>query len=162
MLPFGNGPERMLSNRMVGAHIHGLDFNLHQTAHMVRAVQEGIAFAFRYGLDIMRENSMSPTIIRAGKANMFLSSVFTESFVNATGVPVELYQTDGSVGAALGAGVGVGYYKNEGEAFTARKSLRTVEPTRTSNYNDLYDDWKGLLEMQLQKQESSQLILPNG
>lgn len=159
MLPFGNGAERMLSNRFVGAHIHHLDFNLHQTAHMVRAVQEGIAFAFRYGLDIMRENSMSPTVIRAGKANMFLSSVFTESFVNATGVPVELYQTDGSLGAALGAGVGVGYYKTESEAFASRKSLRTVEPVNMANYNKLYEDWKELLERQLQKQENLRSVL---
>lgn len=157
MLPFGNGAERMLSNRLIGAHIHNLDFNLHHTAHMVRAVQEGIAFAFRYGLDIMRENSMNPTIIRAGKANMFLSPVFTESFVNATGVPVELYETDGSVGAALGAGVGLGHYKTKGEAFANRQSLRTVEPIKTANYNDLYEEWKRLLEMQLQKQEG---ILP--
>lgn len=159
MLPFGNGAERMLNNRLLGAHIHHLDFNHHQTGHMVRAVQEGIAFAFRYGLDIMRENSMHPTIIRAGKANMFLSSVFTESFVNATGVPVELYDTDGSIGAALGAGVGIGFYKTEGEAFAARKPLKTVEPTQTKAYDGLYEEWKDLLETHLHKQEDPRPIL---
>ena len=159
MLPFGNGAERMLNNKLVGAHIHNLDFNLHHTGHMVRAAQEGLAFAFRYGLDIMRQNNMSPTVIRAGKANMFLSSVFTESFVNATGVPVELYQTDGSVGAALGAGVGAGIYKNEGEAFASRKSIATVEPSQTSEYNAFYEEWKELLETHLQKQETDQTIL---
>jgi len=152
MLPFGNGAERMLSNRLVGAHVHQLDFNLHGVGHTVRAAQEGIAFAFRYGLDIMRENKMNPTIIRAGKANMFQSEVFTESFVNATGVPVELYQTDGSVGAALGAGVGVGVYNHEREAFANRRSLATIEPTEGKVYDELYEKWKAFLEMQLKKQ----------
>ena len=82
-LPFGNGAERMLNNQMVGAHFQNLDFNIHTDAHLVRAAQEGIAFAFRYGLDIMRENGMNPTVIRAGKANLFLSDVFTQSFVNS-------------------------------------------------------------------------------
>lgn len=156
MLPFGNGPERMLNNQLVGAHMHNLDFNLHGVGHTVRAAQEGIAFAFRYGLDIMRENKMNPTIIRAGKANMFQSEVFTESFVNVTGVPVELYQADGSIGAALGAGVGVGFYKHESEAFAGRRSLATIEPTNTTLYDELYGKWRLLLEMQLAMQEKTQ------
>ncbi|RYZ78313.1 MAG: carbohydrate kinase, partial [Moraxellaceae bacterium] len=49
ILPFGNGAERMLENRMVGAHISNLNLNIHEQAHMFRAAQEGIAFAFRYG-----------------------------------------------------------------------------------------------------------------
>ncbi|MEI2709073.1 MAG: FGGY family carbohydrate kinase [Chitinophagaceae bacterium] len=122
MLPFGNGAERILENKIVQGHIHGIDFNVHTTAHLYRAAQEGIAFAFRYGLDIMRECGMHPKVIRAGKANMFLSDVFIESFVNSTGVPVELYNCDGSVGAALGAGIGVGIFKTEAEAFNNAKA----------------------------------------
>ena len=101
----------MLQNKIIGAHINNIDLNKHTKAHIFRAVQEGIAFAFRYGLDIMRENNLHPTIIRAGKSNLFLSDVFVQSFVNATGVAVELYSNDGSVGAALGAGIGAGIYK---------------------------------------------------
>jgi xylulokinase len=157
-LPFGNGPERMLNNKTIGGHIHHLDFNLHQTPHLVRAAQEGIAFAFRYGLDIMRENNIHPKLIRAAKANMFLSDVFTQSFVNVTGVPVELYQTDGSAGAALGAGVGAGFYKSESEAFSATKPLQTVAPSQESLYNSLYSQWKILLETQLAKQQSSRPV----
>src|SRR5215217_5198577 len=117
ILPFGNGAERILYNRIIGSHIQGIDFNKHTSAHLYRAAQEGIAFAFRYGLDIMRENGMNPQLIRAGKANMFLSDVFRTAFVNATGVPVELYESDGSAGAALGAGIGVGFFKQTAEAF---------------------------------------------
>ncbi len=151
LLPFGNGAERMLNNKIVRAHLHNIDFNKHISAHIYRAAQEGIAFAFRYGLDIMRENGMKPTVIRAGKANLFLSDVFTEAFVNATGVPVEFHDCDGSVGAALGAGIGAGYFANASDAFIYRKVLNTVEPVHTSLYNELYEKWKEVLANQLKE-----------
>ncbi len=149
MLPFGNGAERILNNKIIGAHIHNLDFNKHTAAHLYRAAQEGIAFAFRYGLDIMRENGMNPQVIRAGKSNMFLSDVFTTAFVNATGVPVELYDCDGSVGAALGAGIGIGFFKNASEAFSRREVLRTVIPDKADMYNELYERWNSYLTLAL-------------
>ena len=132
ILPFGNGAERILNNRIVGSHIHQIDLNRHTAAHLYRAGQEGIAFAFRYGLDIMRENGMSPSVIRAGKANMFLSDVFAEAFVNATNVPVELYENDGSAGAALGAGIGAGIFQNAKDAFTMAKPLQLIEPSKAN------------------------------
>ena len=151
ILPFGNGAERILNNRMIGSHIHGIDFNKHTPAHLYRAAQEGIAFAFRYGLDIMRESGMNPQLIRAGKANMFLSEVFRTAFVNATGVPVELYESDGSVGAALGAGIGVGYLKKTSEAFHKREALDTVIPDKADLYNELYNRWKQVLDAHLEQ-----------
>ena len=149
VLPFGNGAERMLQNKMIDAHLENIDLNKHSKAHIFRAVQEGIAFAFRYGLDIMRENDLHPTIIRAGKANLFLSDVFIQSFVNATGVAVELYENDGSVGAALGAGIGKGIYKNYEEAYSKLKPLEKFAPNNIDLYNGLYKDWKKLLEEKL-------------
>ncbi len=149
ILPFGNGSERMLQNKIVGAQINDIDLNKHTKAHIYRAVQEGIAFAFRYGLDIMRENDLHPKIIRAGKANLFLSDVFIQSFVNATGVAVELYENDGSAGAALGAGVGVGIYRSYSEAYTQFKPLGKFEPTNVELYDELYKEWKKLLELHL-------------
>jgi xylulokinase len=149
ILPFGNGAERMLQNRIIGVHFHHIDLNLHTQAHLFRAVQEGLACAFRYGLDIMRENGMNPQIIRAGKANLFLSDLFIEAFVNTTHVPVELYNCDGSVGAALGAGIGAGVYKNPKEAFTQAKPLTVVEPTNKKAYKEVYEEWRVLLEKQL-------------
>lgn len=156
-LPFGNGAERMLNNQTVGAHFHGLDFNLHAAGHLVRAAHEGIAFAFRYGLDIMRENGMNPTVIRAGRANLFLSDVFLQSFTGVTGVPVELYQTDGSVGAALGAGVGSGFYKHASQAFQNRKPLKLIQPSNEALYQTLYEDWKAVLDAQLKTKETQAL-----
>jgi xylulokinase len=149
ILPFGNGAERILNNRIIGAHIHDIDLNKHGPAHIYRAGQEGIAFAFRYGLDIMRENGMSPSVIRAGRANMFLSSVFTEAFVNATNTPVELYDCDGSVGAALGAGIGAGIFSGGKEAFRERKPLLWIGPGDAAEYNALYGQWKERLEEHL-------------
>jgi xylulokinase len=150
VLPFGNGAERMLQNKQVGAHIFNLDLNRHSKGHIFRAVQEGIAFSFRYGLDLMRSNGLHPGVIRAGRANMFLSEVFTEAFVNATGVPVELYENDGSVGAALGAGIGAGIYKKPGDAFSGLKPLARVEPRNKEVYERAYQQWKLLLEQQMQ------------
>ncbi len=146
ILPFGNGAERMLDNRLLQSQLCNVDFNVHSAAHLYRAAQEGIAFAFRYGLDIMRENGMHPSVICAGKANMFLSEVFTDCFVNATNVPIELHDCDGSVGAAKGAGIGVGHYASAKEAFTHATPLALVTPTQTARYEELYQEWKALLE----------------
>lgn len=151
MLPFGNGAERMLNNKQVGAHIQNIDLNLHTSADIFRAAQEGIACSFRYGLDIMRENGMNPTIIRAGKTNMFLSEVFTRAFVDVTGVPVELYENDGSLGAALGAGIGAGIYNDPKEAFTSQKRLGLIEPKSTEAFEKIYQSWKTLLDKHLNR-----------
>ena len=145
MVPFGNGAERMLGNKLVQSHIHQIDFNVHGPAHLFRAAQEGIAFAFRYGVDIMRENGMQPSVIRAGKANMFLSDVFTSCFVNATNIPVELHDCDGSVGAAKGAGIGVGFYNSPKDAFSNSIPIDLVEPTQSKLYDQLYGEWKELI-----------------
>ena len=148
ILPFGNGAERMLNNKIIGAQFKNIDVNKHSQAHLVRAVQEGIAFSFRYGLDIMRENGMAPTIIKAGKNNLFLSRLFTESFVNITGVPVELYKNDGSAGAAIGAGIGAGIFSSADEAFSNIHPLELVEPS-SKKLEPFYQDWKGLLEKEI-------------
>ncbi|MFZ9661612.1 MAG: xylulokinase [Chitinophagaceae bacterium] len=148
-LPFGNGAERMLENKMIGAHLQGIDLNKHSSAHLVRSVQEGIAYSFRYGLDIMRENGMNPGVIRANKTNMFLSEVFTSAFADVTGVCIEFYEGDGSFGAAIGAGMGAGIYKNSKEAFSERKPIGVFEPKQISLYNDLYHRWKKELDKHL-------------
>ncbi|MDB5287720.1 MAG: carbohydrate kinase [Mucilaginibacter sp.] len=149
ILPFGNGAERMLNNKQVGAHLQNIDLNLHTQAHIFRAANEGIACAFRYGLDIMRENGMQPTMIRAGKTNMFLSELFTETFVNATGIPVELYNNDGSLGAALGAGIGAEIFSSATEAFSNSQVVANVEPTAIDAFEEVYQDWKAVLDQHL-------------
>ena len=151
LFPFGNGAERMLNNKLLGADISNIDLNHHTRQHIFRAVQEGIAFSFRYGLDIMRENGMNPTLIKAGKANMFFSSLFREAFTTITNCTLELYNTDGSVGAARGAGLGLGYYKEYKDAFSGMEKLEMIEPDKQklAAYEEAYDRWKTELDKKL-------------
>jgi xylulokinase len=144
VLPFGNGAERMLNNKIVGAHLQDIDLNIHTQAHVFRAAQEGIAFAFRYGFDILKENGMQASVIKAGKANLFLSDVFAQSFVNITGVQVELYDNDGSHGAAIGAGIGAGIFASANEAFANSKALKLIEP-KANHLEEAYQRWNALL-----------------
>lgn len=146
VLPFGNGAERIFNNQIIGAHLLNLNLNQHSSAHIYRAVQEGIAFAFRFGLDIMRENGIAPNIIRAGNANLFKSKVFTEAFVNTLNVPLELYDVDGSVGAAKASGMGAGMYASSKEAFQHFTPNQTIEPTVSKQYDELYQQWLASLK----------------
>lgn len=152
ILPFGNGAERMLNNRAIGCGIHGVDFNRHDKSHLIRAAQEGIVFSFKYGIDIMEEMGIPVKKIHAGHANMFLSSVFRETLAGTTGATIELYDTDGSVGAAKGAGMGAGIYKDHEEAFATLDKLTVVEPDagKQQEYTDAYARWKQCLTQSMQ------------
>ncbi len=142
-IPFGNGAERMLNNKNTNAHILGIDFNRHSHPHLFRAIQEGIAFSFRYGMDIMKDMELKMDIIRASKANMFLSPVFRKTLSNVTGAAIELYDTNGSQGAARGAAVGAGYYKSVSDAFKNLKLLEIIKPeiNETETTNSFYQAW---------------------
>jgi xylulokinase len=148
VLPFGNGAERVLNNKNIGSVLSGINFNIHQKGHLLRAAQEGIVFSFKYGMDIMQQIGINVSVIRAGKANMFLSPVFRETLAGVTGATIELYNTDGSIGAARGAGVGAGYYKSFSEAFLNLKKLETVDTDikKAAEYKAAYDNWKLALD----------------
>ena len=144
IIPFGNGAERMLENRQPGCSMHGIDFNHHSKAHLLRAAQEGIVFSFMYGIEIMEHMGMKVNRIRAGHTNMFLSPLFRQTLANVTDAPIELYDTDGSVGAARGAGIGAGIYADHNEAFAALQQLAVVEPNAEQRQAtlDAYNLWK--------------------
>ncbi len=148
ILPFGNGAERVLGNKNIGAQISGIGLNIHTEAHLFRAAQEGIVFSFKYGMEIMEQIGIKAKVIRAGKANMFLSPVFRETLAGVSGATIELYNTDGSVGAARGAGIGSGYYASAKEAFANLKKLETVTPdtSKSAQYEEAYQTWKIQLE----------------
>jgi xylulokinase len=153
ILPFGNGAERTLENKNPGASIHGLNFNIHNKSHLLRAGQEGIVFALNYGLEIMRGAGVEVRTVRAGCANMFLSPIFAEAFATVTKSVVELYNTDGSQGAARGAGIGAGLYRDAKDAFAGLKPVKTIEPSKSmrSAYQQAYDTWEKVLKNELQK-----------
>ena len=142
VIPFGNGAERVLQNENVGASIHGINFNIHKKAHLVRAAHEGIAFSFAYGMEIMKQMGMEINTIKAGHANMFLNPLFCRTLAAVTGATIELYETDGSVGAAYGAGIGAGIYKDSDDAFKTLKHKATIKPEAdTAPYKAAYKLW---------------------
>ena len=144
IIPFGNGAERVLENRETGCSIHGVNFNKHGKAHLMRAAQEGIVFSFCYGMEIMQQMGMDLKTIKAGKANMFLSPLFRNTLASVSGATIELSETDGSVGAAKGAGIGCGIHKDNNEAFASLKKLAVIEPDQAhlAEYLDAYNVWK--------------------
>ena len=148
IIPFGNGAERVLENREIGCSIHGLNFNKHGKAHIMRAAQEGIVFSFCYGMEVMQQMGMDIKKIHAGRANMFLSDIFRNTLAGVSGATIELYETDGSVGAAKGAGMGCGIYKDNNEAFATLKKLSVIEPdeSRRGEYLEAYALWKETLQ----------------
>jgi xylulokinase len=147
ILPYGNGAERTLENRNIGASVHGWNFNMHKRGHFLRAAQEGIVFALNYGLGIMRDMGIRLTTVRAGNANMFLSPLFAETFATVTQATVELYNTDGSQGAARGAGIGAGIYKGPEDAFVGLQPVKTIEPNAklAQAYQEAYKRWENVL-----------------
>ena len=153
ILPFGNGAERVLQNREIGSSIHGVNFLKHGKQHIVRAAQEGIVFSFQYGIEIMEQMGMDVKKIHAGHANMFLSPLFRETLAGVSGATIELFDTDGSVGAAKGAGIGAGIYKDNNEAFATLDRIEVIEPKEADRqaYRDAYGLWKQCLETILNK-----------
>ena len=151
ILPYGNGAERTLENRNIGAMVYGLNFNIHKREHLLRAAQEGIVFALNYGLGIMHNAGVEVRTVRAGNANMFLSPLFGEAFATVTGSVVELYNTDGSQGAARGAGIGAGIYRRTEDAFVGLRPIKTIRPDKKSApaYKRAYERWENILKAEL-------------
>lgn len=159
VIPFGNGAERILENRTLPASVHGLHFNRHSQAHVFRAAQEGIVFALKYGFDILQGIGLDNRVIRAGNANLFLSALFREAFVNTIGARLELYDTDGATGAAIGSGVGAGIFSSFEEAFKGLKIIRSEEPDPklAALYAGAYAQWYDVLQHQFDKTPKKQV-----
>ena len=147
-LPFGNGAERVFENKLIGSHFLNMDFNRHQTSHVLRAGVEGIVFALNLGFEMLNDMQIEQTKIRAGKANLFLSKTFREIFTNVTATPLELYNTDGAAGAARGAALGSGFYETAEEAFSTLELIEAVEPeaAKVAQYKELFEGWQETIE----------------
>jgi xylulokinase len=147
-IPFGNGAERILRNRQVDAHLSGLNLLKHDHRHVLRAGQEGIVCSLTYGFNIMKDMGLNLNTVKAGKANMFLSPLFREAFVNMNQVSLELFNTDGSQGAARGAGIGAGVFSNIRDAFVGLEKVASLDPDPKLQeaYGEVYQRWKAYLE----------------
>jgi xylulokinase len=151
MIPYGNGAERSLGNKNIGASVHNLSLTTHNRSHLLRAAQEGIVFALAYGIEIIRGMGVSITRVRAGQANMFLSPLFREAFASTTGAVVELFNTDGAQGAARGAGLGAGIFKDRTSAFAGLALCDSIQPDDTKHdaYLSAYSRWRAVLNSEL-------------
>lgn len=150
ILPFGNGAERMLGNRNVGAHMINLHFNQHTKAHVYRAALEGIAFSFVYGIAILKNMGLNVQVMRVGNDNLFQSAVFSSAISNLVGCRIELLETTGAVGAAKAAGVATGFFSAVNEAMKGGTVVKVYEPTNINGlYADAYLAWVKELEKAL-------------
>jgi len=146
VFPFGNGAERVLGNKNVNAQIRELNLNKHSRAHLLRASQEGIVFALIYGIEVMQELGLDLRVIKAAMSNMFLSKIFRDSFASLSKASIEMYNTDGAQGAARGAALGAGFYKNPQEAFHALEMIELVIPEKNGKLLESYEYWKEQLQ----------------
>jgi xylulokinase len=155
IFPYGNGTERTLENIDTGSMIWRLNFNIHKKAHLLRAAQEGVIFALNYGLEIIEGMGVTIKQVKAGYANMFKSSLFGEIFANVCNSTVHLYNTDGSQGAARGAGIGANIYGRAEDAFAGLTCVHTIEPEKnlSSVYHDIYEEWKSILTSLLKSEK---------
>ena len=140
--PFGNGAERMLDNRLLGAQLSDLNFNLHTRAHVCRAALEGIAFSFLYGMKILTADGINPSIIRAGNDNLFRSQVFSETIATLIGQDIEIYNTTGAVGAARACRLHSGDFEGFSKQLLNNDFLRRVTPAENPlPYRKAYQHW---------------------
>jgi len=151
IIPFGNGAERVLENKEINCSLNGINFNIHDKRDILRAAQEGIVFSYEYGMEIMRDMGMDIHTVKAGYANMFLSPIFAQTLASVSGSTIQLYNTDGAAGAAKGAGIGIGLYSSNKEAFASLEKLGTIEPetNRKEEYREAYQRWKSLVIHQI-------------
>jgi xylulokinase len=142
ILPFGNGAERMLGNRDVGAQYLGIQFNRHQAPHFYRAGLEGISFSFVYGAQVMQTLGLDVSVLRAGNDNLFQSAIFAQTIANLLHCRIEVLRSTGAAGAALAAGVGIGLWKDPSEAMGMLELVQVFEPQdKTEHYQEAYLDW---------------------
>ncbi|MEL6943132.1 MAG: FGGY family carbohydrate kinase, partial [Bacteroidota bacterium] len=146
ILPFGNGAERMLCNKNIGARIQNMNFNRHTQAHLCRASLEGIAFSFVYGVHILKAMGLEISVMRVGNDNLFRSKIFAQTIANLLDCKIELIETTGAVGAAKAAGVATGIYASVEKAMKQVGVLKVFEPEdRISEYRTAYDTWEKAL-----------------
>ncbi len=146
IIPFGNGAERMLDNKEVGTRILNLNLNRHSKAHLCRAALEGIAFAFVYGIEIMKSDGIKATVMKAGNDNLFRSALFSNAIATLTGQDIEIYNTTGAIGAARACAIPEKGYDTF-SSFMEHDYIKTYHPTEhKTDYQKAYEKWKHELE----------------
>ena len=128
-LPYMSGERSPIWNPYAKGVFYGLDF-AKTKGHMVRACMEGVAFSLRHNLEVASEAGAEADVLRAmgGSANSLLWTQIKSDITGKT-IIVPASDTATTLGAALLAGVGVGFYKDYEEAVSLTvKETRRHEP----------------------------------
>ena len=148
-LPYMSGERSPVWNPYAKGVFYGLDF-AKTKGHMVRACMEGVAFSLRHNLEVAEAAGAKAEVLRAmgGSANSLL---WTQIKADVTGkaVVVPASDTATTLGAAILAGVGVGFYKDYEEAVSMTvKETRRHEPNPENKevYNKTYRTYRDLYE----------------
>src|SRR6056297_87158 len=146
ILPFGNGAERMLNNINKGSRILNVNFNVHKAPHIYRAALEGIAFSFVYGMEILKNDGVDISSIKAGNDNLFRAGIFSKTIATLSNSKIDIVETTGAVGAARAAAYAFGDFASIGEATASDKIEQTYTPdASTEAYQEAYQAWKNNL-----------------
>lgn len=148
--PFGNGAERVLNNRSLGTRMGNINLNNHTKAHLCRAALEGIAFAFVYGMEILKSDGIAPNVIRAGNDNLFRADIFSDTVSTLIGQEIEIYDTTGAIGAARACELREGDFETFGKRILDNDFVMGFEPSKEKEeYEKAYQKWKKELEAML-------------
>ena len=148
LIPFGNGAERMLNNRDIGARLLNVNLNNHHKGHLCRAALEGIAFSFAYGMEILKQDGIDIESMRAGNDNLFRSEIFSNTLACLVNQEIEIYDTTGAIGAARAAGIYEGGFEKFSTYITHNDHLHTFKPCEDNGkYLKAYEAWKKELEL---------------
>ena len=144
-----SGERSPIWNPYAKGVFYGLDFAKNK-GHMLRACMEGVAFSLRHNLEVAENAGASVSVLRAmgGSANSLL---WTQIKADITGkdVVVPASDTASTLGAAILAGVGVGFYKDYEEAvsLTVKETRRhQPDPSRKEVYDKAYRTYRELYD----------------
>lgn len=137
-LPYMAGERSPIWNPDAKGVFYGLDFSKTK-GHMVRGCMEGVALSLRHNLETSKEAGAEVEVLRAmgGSANSLL---WTQIKADVTGKTIIVPSSDTAttLGAAILAGVGTGFYKDYEEAVALTvKETRRHEPDK--NNKEIYD-----------------------
>ena len=148
--PFGNGAERVLNNKILGTRMANVNLNNHGKAHLCRAALEGIAFAFVYGMEILKSDGIQPTVIRAGNDNLFRSEIFSNTISTLIGQEIEIYNTTGAIGSARACELHKGDFSTFGQQIMDNDYIMGFKPFKEKlAFEKAYSKWKKELDKML-------------
>ena len=152
ILPFGNGAERVFSNKKIGTRIVNINLNKHHKAHLCRAALEGIAFSFVYGMEVLMNDGVQPKVMRAGNDNLFRSEIFSTTIATLTNQDIEIYNTTGAIGAARACNLHNGDFDAFSKVILENDYVMTYHPSKEKEaYQKAYETWKSELTLILEK-----------